>query len=185
MDIPTTTRTATLLLSLCLSLIASVQANEAPPSPNLRALPEEVMVTSDRSLYTLRSQMLDAEKRAYDVFNKFNDEKRFNISCSTSQPTGTRFKRQSCSPEFQIQATTIHARGYLDTLRDHLSLYSKDGDTIPNNIMDVGTRIASQHKDYQQKLRQVAMENPEFLNALIEYSQLRERYEAATRTARE
>jgi hypothetical protein len=51
--------------------------------------------------------------------------------------------------------------------------------------MDVGTRIASQQKDYQQKMQQVALENPEFLDALIEYSQLRERYEAATRTARE
>jgi len=185
MDIRTTTRTATLLFSLCLPLIASVQANEAPPSSNLRDLPEEVMVTGDRELYILRTQMLDAEKRAYEVFNKFNDEKRFNISCSTSQPTGTRFKRQSCSPEFQIQATTIHARGYYDTLRDHLDLFSTEGNTIPNNIMDVGSRIALQQGAYQQKLRQVAEENPEFLNALIEYSQLRERYEAATSTARE
>jgi hypothetical protein len=169
-------RTATLLFTLSLSLIASAQANETPPASDLRSLPEEVMVTSNRELYTLRTQMLDAEKRAYDVFNKFNDEKRFRISCSISEPTGTRLRRQVCAPEFQIQATTIHARGFLDSMRD--------ADTIPNNIMDVGTRIASQQKDYQQKMQQVALENPEFLDAIVEYSQLRERCESATSTAR-
>lgn len=177
-------RTAALLFTLNLPVIAVAQPNEARPSPNLRDLPEEVIVSGDRNLYTLRAQMLDAEKRAYDVFNKFNDERRFTISCSTSERTGSRFKRQSCTPRFQIDATAAHARGYFDTLRDHLDEEHNEGDTIPNNIMDVGSRIASQQGAYQRKMREVAEQHPEFLEAIAEYAELQERYKAATSAAR-
>lgn len=42
--------------------------------------------------------------------------------------------------------------------------------------------IASQQKEFRNKMKQVAEEHPEFLNALVRYVELRQRYENAART---
>lgn len=143
------------------------------------ALPEAVVITGDQRLFSLRTQMFEAEKKAYDVLNQVNDEKRFDIHCSTHQPTGTRIKPQICTPYCQIEANAASARGYWETLRDHLDIYSVEG-TSQNVYMNAETRIASEQKDYQQKLRQVAKQHPEFLQAISEYTEMRRHYEDAT-----
>jgi hypothetical protein len=51
-------------------------------------------------------------------------------------------------------------------------------DGTPTPYIPAEVMIASQQKAYQRKLKQVAEEHPEFLNALIELSRLRERYDA-------
>lgn len=178
-------RNTTIVFMLCLPYCALAQQGEhSPAQEEARGMPEEITVTGERSLPQLRLQMMDAEKRAYDVFNKFNDEKRFNISCSMHQPTGTRFESQVCQPEFQIQATRAHGQAFLETYRTFLEPFQggpvTDGSSSAS--MSVGGAIASQLPDYQRKIRQVAEEHPEFLEAVIQYSGMRERYEAATRT---
>lgn len=129
--------------------------------------PEEVIVIGERSTLQLRLQMWDAEAKAYGIFNEYNDDPRFDISCRQHQPTGTRISRQVCIPRFQLEATGNHAQDYINGTSQFLPMQAA---------------IAGQLKAYRSKIKQVAEEHPEFLEAIIQYSEVRERYEAATRT---
>ena len=124
------------------------------------AEPEEITVTGKRPLFQLRQELWRAEKAAYDVFNQFNDEARFKIHCNLHEPTGTRIRTQVCTPEFQLRATREHAQNYFYSF----------GQFAPMEV-----QIASQMEAYRRKMREVAEENPEFLEAIIRYSEVRER----------
>lgn len=166
--------TAVLLLTVPVGLLHAAAAGAA-----IERLPEEVVITGSGDLIQLRKQLLDAEKRAYDVFNRFNDEKRFQISCNMHQPTGTRLERQVCQAAFELEATRSHAQIYVDSLCDVMCFGRADGQShtvhVPQEIV-----IASQMDAYRRKLREIAEQHPEFLQALIEYTQLREEYSTAT-----
>lgn len=139
--------------------------------------PEEIEVTGEQNLPALRTRMWDAEENAYQIFNKFNDEERFNISCNMHQPTGSLIERQVCQPEFVRQATREHARDYFENIRSLYDPYNLDySPTIAHQPMEM--EIASQQREYRNKLREIANEHPEFLNAIIRYSELRSRYES-------
>lgn len=178
-------RHARQMLPLLFILPASASQAALPDTPS-RALPEEVVITGAGDLVQLRMQMIEAEKRAYDVFNRFNDEKRFQISCSTSQPTGTRFNHEICAPEFQIEATSNHAAMVLESfskmregLASGIPLHPGPLENFVAPVVPMEAVIAAQQGAYQRKLREVAEQHPEFLNALIEYTQLRGDYESS------
>ncbi len=154
-----------LLLILQLNLIPSAQSAELEPKPATSTPPEEIVITTQRTKLQLRLQLWEAEEKAYEVFNSFNDEKRFDIKCRLHEPTGTRIKRQVCIPEFQLIATREQARDRLNGTFQH----------VP-----IEFAIASQLDDYRNKIKQVAEEHPEFLQAVIEYTEKRQEYIEAT-----
>lgn len=176
-------RIYTIFFALCLPLCALAQQVETVQSRPAPGLPEEVVITGDRSLQQLQTKMLDAEKTAYNIFNMFNDEKRFNINCSMHQPTGTHLEKQICQPEFESRATRDHARDYWEYMRaeyDPYGLSYRPAIAFPAQE----AMIASQQQAYRKKMQQVAQEHPEFVDALISYSEMREQYEAATSTGK-
>jgi len=159
-----------------LPFCASAQEDITTRAQQLQTLPEEVVITGDRSLGQLHTRMLEAEQKAYDVFNKFNDDKRFRITCGLHQPTGSRLSRQVCQAGFEREATRSHAQDYLANFID------------PNSQAQhpqIEAALASQQQEYREKIKQVAEEHPEFLDAVIQFAQTRERYESATSTSKE
>lgn len=169
-------RTAPLILVMGIASGAQAQTETDPAKT--ASLPEEVLITGERHVYQLRTEMLEAEKQAYDIFNSLNDEPRFHISCSTHAPTGSRIKQQICLPGFQLEAYQQHALQFLETLRP-------DGSNFAIQHQPQEVVIASQQEAYRSKLKQIAEEHPEFLDALIEFTELKERYKEATSTAPE
>lgn len=174
-------RLTLVLIFTCFSFSSQAQQGDLINSSPTTRVPEEILIIRDRTVMNLRLQMLDAEKNAYDIFNKFNDEKRFVISCSEQQATGTILKTQICQPEFVRTASTNHARDYLDYLRAERDPYGIDYRPVqasqPREFV-----VASQQKEYRQKIRQVAEEHPEFLEAIIRYTEILEQYKSATNT---
>lgn len=171
-------RFVTLAFVVCSPLCLSAQQTE----PVIGEEPaEEVVITGQRNLYQLRLQMIDAEKRAYDLFNAFNDEKRFEIGCSTYQPINTRLESQICIPEFERKARATHAQDAFKNVQDMLDQYGRGVSTpvenYPPNHVSAEAVIAGQQKAYRAKMRQVAQEHPEFLEALKQYSDLKNQYE--------
>jgi hypothetical protein len=143
------------------------------------AATEGLVVRGEPSLGLLRAQMWEAEKRAYEVFNRFNDEDRFNISCSMHQPTGTRLRTQVCQARFEQDASRAHAQAFHQNFRDFLDPETP-ADAPPRHYQPVQFVIAGQQEDFRRKMRQVAREHPEFLEALVQHSEARSRYDAAT-----
>ena len=182
-------RVSLLILTLCFPFLVLAQPLELEEA---QSPPEAIQVIGDRSIMQLRIQMMEAEKKAYDIFNQFNDEKRFNIHCTMHQPTGTRIERQVCTTNFESEATRTHAQAYFENTRETLGAMaacSTSGSgcqpptfSFPMLYAPAEVMIASQQKEYKQKIKQVAEENPEFLEAIIQFSEVRQRYEAATST---
>lgn len=169
--------TAGLLLSLFYAVSVSAQAPVTDPANPEAA--EEVIVTGQRSTLQLRLELMEAERAAYSIFNQFNDDRRFHISCNVDARTGSRFKRQLCQAEFEIQAMRGHAQDYLETMP------STPGDgRIPSQAIQqhlpVEMQLARHQKAYREKMRQVAEEHPEFLDALARYAALNDEYRKRT-----
>lgn len=171
-------RIVPLVFLLCVSSSTWAQQDELSQTPESREAIEEVVVTGERHNFQLRLQMMAAEKVAYDIFNKFNDERRFKISCSMHQPTGTRIERQVCIPEFQIQATKANARAHFDNFCD-LLCYGNLPNSSQITHVPQEAAIASQQEAYKDKIKQVAEKHPEFLEAVIRFSELKAQYEGA------
>lgn len=167
-----------LMLALCLPAFALSQ-QDAPAAE----IPEEIVVVGERRLTDLRIEMLQLEKAAYDVFNQFNDERRFDIHCFMHSPTGTRFEMQTCEPEFEIQAKRTHARHYFENMRDYYDQLARGvpnpSENTPPVHVPMEAVIASQQKAYRNKMKEVAEQHPEFLEALIRYTESKQRYEQA------
>jgi hypothetical protein len=160
-------RAAGVLIVFGILLSAVVFADGQEEASPEDQTPEEILVIGERSKMQLRLQMWEAEANAYAIFNQFNDERRFEISCDLRAPTGTRIKRQLCTPRFQLDATSDHAKDYLNSTSQYTQMEAA---------------IASQLQDYRNKIKQVAEKHPEFLDAVIRYSEIRKRYETATST---
>jgi len=168
-----------LLPAICVGLF-SIASAQAPAVPGTQQAPEEIIVTGERLKFQLRLQMLEAESAAYALFNQFNADDRFEISCSVQQATGSRMKEDTlhCQPEFEIQAHRAHSRDYLESLR-----LFYDGSSIDKNApiasQPFAAVIAAHQREYRDPLKRVAEEHPEFLQALVKYSELKSQYEAA------
>ena len=158
------------VLALTQSLLASAATVQSLPSSEQT---EEIIITG-RTLY---ERMLSAEVRAYDIFNRFNDEKRFMISCSQYQPTGRIVAKQVCSPAFEIEALRTQAQDFHESLR-HLIIPGglPDGSVMPTHA-PAEAMIAGQMTAYRAKLKQVAEQHPEFMQAIIDFAELRQQYE--------
>jgi hypothetical protein len=178
-------KTACIALALATSAITftAALAMESPPGD----VTDEIIVVGNRQLMALRLGMLDAEREAYEVFNQFNDERRFEIHCDKRAPTGSRLVIQVCEPEFEIQAKRTHAQNYLENTRDmlnQLALGAPPVEIHPPVYVPPEFAISSQQEAYRGKLKQVAEEHPEFLDALVKYVDARKQYEDAVGKAR-
>ena len=184
-------RIATICLALCIPLCALAQPEGPAQAQQGQEKPEEIDVIGYRTRLQLRLEMMAAEKFAYDVFNQFNDEKRFDISCSMQTRTGTNIESatQFCQPGFEIEALRAHAQDYFENTRDMLNQFAAGApvpiETKPPMHIPTQAVIASQQREYRRKMKQVAEEHPEFLEAIIQYSEIRELYEKETNTAGE
>jgi hypothetical protein len=173
-------RMTALIFALCMPLLAAAQPASSAAQDLSR--PEEIVITGQR--YQLYKLMLEAEKNAYETFNKFNDEKRFTISCSVHKPTGSQLSKQSCTPEFEIQATQAHAQDYYRNLRNLLNPAPGEPET-DGNVSQAGApmemMISKDLPAYRQKLKQIAEQHPEFLESIVKYTKVKEKYEGAGR----
>lgn len=174
-----------LILALAMGAPMPILAQQDEPT----GTPDEVIVIGERRVLDLRIEMLQLEKTAYEVFNQFNDERRFDIHCRMHQPTGTRFETQVCEPEFEIEAKRTHAAHYFENMRDMLNQIAAGApvpsERTPPNYVPPEALIASQQKAYRNKLKDVAEQHPEFLDALVKYTESKQRYERAAGLHRE
>ena len=157
-------------------LPASAQLTDSPGAGQ-QNVPEEIVITGERSTMQLRIQLMEAEKQAYEVFNQFNDDKRFNISCSLSAPTGSRLLRQICQAEFEIQAMRGHAQDYYDSMPGP---GRPPQGSVTKQHPPLAAELHRHQQAYRDKMRQIAEDHPEFLDALARYATLNQEYEART-----
>jgi hypothetical protein len=175
-------RTATLLCIFCAPGPA-IAAQQDSATAQAREEPDEIIVTGQRQRFELRLQMEDAERVVYNLFNEFNDEARFEISCETHAVTGTMRKSQVCQTAFEREALALEGQDYLAAYRTMMEYAAVGADPADQNFSPYSTaapsamRIAPQQRQLQRKMREVAQEHPEFVEALVRFVETKGRYE--------
>lgn len=65
---------------------------------------ENIVVASQKSADELRRDLWKAERDFYSIYNKLNDDSRYDVRCTREAPTGSVLKTQSCRPKFLDRA---------------------------------------------------------------------------------
>ncbi|HTQ99927.1 MAG TPA: hypothetical protein VMH83_08050 [Candidatus Acidoferrum sp.] len=167
---------AVITLAVTLPFAAhAYEADDAAKSASSQAKPEQIIIIGERDLL---KQVVAAERNAYDIFNKFNDDKRFAINCSNFRPVGTHFEREVCAPQFKLDALSGHAQDYLESLHYFVDLGASSDTNATASHLPAEVAIAQQTAAYKAKMKKIAEEHPEFLQALVKYSRLRQQFDS-------
>lgn len=126
---------------------------------------DEIVVLGAHSLTLLRQEIIVAEDEFFDLYNELNDDDRFDIICETRRPIGTRIRVRECKAKFVRDAE-------VDAMQDALMMNDS-----PANV--TAQPIRASKKDYrilEEKLKTLAVENPELQEALMNYDNISKKY---------
>lgn len=122
---------------------------DAVPDKNKKRI-DEITVMGARELGALRTELVRAENEVYALYNELNDDDDYDIICKMEAPIGSQIKRRVC-----------HARLYRETMAELV-----DDEELPTIILG---KIVDQEKHSRiliEKMRAIAKENPQLLDAL-------------------
>ena len=137
---PIRQRAGLLLAALVLPLLAagqddaSASANEA----DKQAEPSKPISARDA-----RREMWRAEKEFYQLYNRLNEDRDFDVFCSKDAATGRTIKEQTCRPVFVDEAIRdgkIHSPAGLKTkpeLLDKFEIFRVNIDRLTNSNPDL------------------------------------------------
>ena len=119
---------------------------------------EEITVTGQKQIFSLRKQKIQAEDRAFGLYNELNSDDMYDIRCMMEAPIGSNIKRRMCLPNFYRRATADNALEFLGLIGGY-SNYS-----VPS--LSAKNVFAHHNPILQKKVRELAMKSPELLDAL-------------------
>ena len=156
------------------------------PQENVSQRPiEEIQVTGERTLLTMRNEIIREEENLYRIFNELNSHDRFDITCKEERRVFSNIPARNCLPRFFTDLRMDTNRFALSELRQ---AFSPDG--VDPALFELGlSRIENDRQirelaagDYQalsEEMLRIATENPDYLNALMKVADLKANYEAA------
>lgn len=141
-------------------------------------LPTEIEVISPRTLLHFRQEVTQAEEVVHSVWNDLNDDDLFDIRCVWEARTGTTIKRRRCAPRFVDELTEDHASEYLSQARSFDAgiggtAYPDDTQAMRRNYTLI----------FQQKMKDMAEQNAELLEAITNHANSLERLKSAQEAA--
>ncbi len=156
------------------------------PQENVSQRPiEEIQVTGERTLLTMRNEIIREEENLYRIFNELNSHDRFDITCKEERRVFSNIPARNCLPRFFTDLRMDTNRFALSELRQ---AFSPDG--VDPALFELGlSRIENDRQirelaagDYQalsEEMLRIATENPDYLNILMKVADLKANYEAA------
>jgi len=156
------------------------------PQENVSQRPiEEIQVTGERTLLTMRNEIIREEENLYRIFNELNSHDRFDITCKEERRVFSNIPARNCLPRFFTDLRMDTNRFALSELRQ---AFSPDG--VDSALFELGmARMKNDRQirelaagDYQalsEEMLRIATENPDYLNILMKVADLKANYEAA------
>ena len=146
---------------------------------------EEIQVTGERTLLTMRNEIIREEENLYRIFNELNSHDRFNIKCKTERRTWSYILARNCYPKFFTDLRRAENSFALSELRQ---AFSDDG--VDSALFDMGMdkikndrRIrelaAGAYQALSEEMLRIASESPEYLRILMKVADLKADYQAA------
>ena len=121
---------------------------------------EEITVLGERSFYTLRLEIETAEEEVYGLFNELNTNDDFDVTCTWEVYTGSHFKRRSCMAAYLREAQAENTQNYLKGIDVQLDLPGVKGEVLDQTLA------------MEAEMTHLALNNPEFAQALIKLAEL-------------
>jgi len=119
---------------------------------------EEITVTGQRLISTLRIEVIRAEDRAFDLFNAYNDDNQYDIHCRMEAPTGTRIRYRQCAPNFYVKAEADLTQIMLN-----------------GGFMDNRPMLRNKYKELKDEMMKQVLTHPELLEAFLHAQELRKK----------
>lgn len=167
-------------LQLCFGILAfsytfSCNAQDASSQPHND--PVEIVVTGE-SRFNLRELVMEKEEAVYDIFNSLVDDKQFKITCKWQNRNLSHIKYWACMPEFERVAERAKAQGVLGVMASVVGNPGaiNAGSVAENLSLPPDFAIQKGQGEIKEKMRQIANESPEFVDALIKYVEAKENY---------
>lgn len=178
-----------LLLSATSSLAqdtadAPAEATTAAAPPTGREI-EQITVTGERTLLSMKNALERAEEDMYRAFNSLNSNDDFDIFCVTETKTTSHIVQRGCEPVFLTNLRKETSQNALSQIRN---AYTTDG--IDVTLLNYGLSFLESEKELKAQasdkyealsleILRIANENPDYMDALRRIGELREEYEAA------
>ena len=125
---------------------------------------DEVIVTGDSSLFSLRMEVYKAEEYKFEIFNSLNSTDEFDIKCEMIALTGSRIKRRVCEVGYIKEARREDTR----KLRDH--------GIQPRSLAQLAAELAHKTKALNKEMTALAIKHPELATAMIRSHELNKLY---------
>ena len=123
---------------------------------------EEIIVVAPRTLSSMRVEIRRAEDNVLALFNAINDDRDYDIRCRREVPLGTHIPQRVCNPRFVDRLIERENQLYLRT-----GVYTEPVGEIRH------------HQDIlNEMMRTMAEENPQLLDEMELYYQLKTHYDA-------
>ena len=146
---------------------------------------EEIQVTGERTLLTMRNEIIREEENLYRIFNELNSHDRFDIKCKVERRTWSYILARNCYPKFFTDLRRAENSFALSELRQ---AFGPDG--VDSALFNMGMGKIKNDRairelaagDYQalsEEMLRIASENPEYLNILMKVADLKADYQAA------
>jgi len=159
-------RTSLIALAAWLPLAASAQTAEAE-TDELDVAIDEIMVVGARELGAMRAEIDLAEDQLFKLYNDLNEDDGYDIICKKETRIGSQIPQRVCL-----------ARMYRDA-RAAAAVGDEDAGMIAAGRM---ARSQKHQRILEQKLRVLAIENPELLAAFKKRQLLAKKFEQARDT---
>jgi len=146
---------------------------------------EEIQVTGERTLLTMRNEIIREEENLYRIFNELNSHDRFDIKCKVERRTWSYILARNCYPKFFTDLRRAENSFALSELRQAFSddgvdpaLFNMGMGKIKND-RQIRELAAGDYQALSEEMLRIASENPEYLRILMKVADLKADYQAA------
>lgn len=132
---------------------------------------DEITVRGTRSLVAIERQILRADQKLYAVSNTLIDDPLYKVHCLRESTAGSKIKKRICRPGFERDIAS-------DLWEEERQMGRQGGNryTFDYNLPDAELR---KHREiFKQKLIELAADNPELSDAILERAKLQRDYAA-------
>lgn len=171
-------------------------AGERAEDSRQKEPPDEVVVRG-RGIGELRAEVEDARQRAYELFNDLNSNDDFDVYCHKESRSGTNVPQVVCRAQFENRISAAAAREYMSTLftlcqpdangflDTQACLFSGPGVSARASAQAVEGQAPAKRDQMTEEIFRVARENDEFAQAILDWYEANQQYDAARRRREE
>lgn len=127
---------------------------------------DEIRVTADSSMRSLRKEVYMAEEVKFEIFNKLNSNDDFDITCERRIPTGSILRGPwNCDVGYMKRARSEDMHLYF-----HFNVTPRSDEILSNQFAD-------KQRALKKEMIDLAVKHPELATAMIRANEVRQLYE--------